>query len=108
MAEFVTAVTTCGTLEAAQALATAAIAQHLAACCQISGPLQSIYRWQGIIETATEWQAAFKTTRAALPALQELVLSRHPYDTPEFLVWEISSGSEKYLTWLRGEVVDSG
>jgi uncharacterized protein involved in tolerance to divalent cations len=29
-----------------------------------------------------------------------LVLARHPYDTPEFIVLPLSAGNKKYLTWL--------
>jgi uncharacterized protein involved in tolerance to divalent cations len=29
-----------------------------------------------------------------------MVLTRHPYDTPEFLVLMTAGGSKKYLDWL--------
>jgi uncharacterized protein involved in tolerance to divalent cations len=29
-----------------------------------------------------------------------LILAKHPYDTPEFLVLPLSGGSRKYLDWL--------
>jgi len=41
-----------------------------------------------------------KTRKSKLAALEKLVLARHPYDTPEFLVLPVSAGSKKYLDWL--------
>jgi periplasmic divalent cation tolerance protein len=72
----------------------------LAACAQISGPMESIYRWQGIVESAKEWRVVLKTRSRLLPKLEALVIAHHPYDTPQFVVIPIVGGSEKYLDWL--------
>ena len=42
-----------------------------------------------------------KTTVARLRELERLILARHPYDTPEFIVLSIRGGSRKYLDWLE-------
>ncbi len=75
----------------------------LAACAQISGPVESIYRWQGVVESGKEWRVVFKTRSQQLPKLEALVIANHPYDTPQFIVLPIVAGSEKYLNWL-GEI----
>jgi periplasmic divalent cation tolerance protein len=41
-----------------------------------------------------------KTTRAKLGALEKLILARHPYDTPEFIVLPLIFGATRYLDWL--------
>jgi periplasmic divalent cation tolerance protein len=41
-----------------------------------------------------------KTQKAKLAALEKLVLARHPYETPEFVVLPLSAGNKKYLNWL--------
>ena len=38
------------------------VEERLAACVNILGPVRSIYRWQGTIETADETAAIFKTS----------------------------------------------
>ena len=43
-------------------------------------------------------------TRARLAALEQLVLDRHPYDTPEFLVLPLRSGAARYLDWVAESV----
>jgi len=46
----------------------------------------------------------FKTTRARLAALEQLVVAQHPYDTPEFIALPLAEGNAKYLAWLAGSV----
>jgi len=56
--------TTTDAAEKAEALARGAVAARVAACAQISGPVTSVYRWRGAVETAAEWRVQFKTTAA--------------------------------------------
>ncbi len=77
-----------------------AVEAGLAACAQISGPVESSYRWQGAVESAKEWRLVFKTRSVLLAKLEALVVAHHPYDTPQFLVLPVSGGSAKYLDWL--------
>ena len=39
-----------------------------------------------------------------LKALEKLILEKHPYDTPEFLVLPVNSGNAAYLAWISGSV----
>ena len=39
----------------------ALVEKRLAACVQIVGPIESVYRWKGTIETANECQCWIKT-----------------------------------------------
>ncbi len=73
----------------------------LAACVQISGPIESIYRWQGKIESATEWQCSIKTTRDRYLALEQAIRRIHIYDVPEILAFPVVEGNLDYLQWLR-------
>ncbi len=77
-----------------------AVESGWAACAQVSGPLESIYRWQGAVESAKEWRLVLKTRARQLPGLEALVIANHPYDTPQFLVLPVLGGSAKYLEWL--------
>ncbi len=64
--EFLQIVTTTGKQEEARRIADALVEQRLAGCVQIVGPIESLYRWEGIIETATEWQCWIKTLPLAI------------------------------------------
>ncbi len=87
-------------LKTARALAGAALAARLIACANLVPKIESHYRWRGKVESGTEVLLVLKTRKANLPALEKLVLARHPYDTPEFLVLPVSGGAKKYLDWL--------
>ncbi|MCC3765624.1 divalent-cation tolerance protein CutA [Glycomyces sp. TRM65418] len=101
--EYVQAVTTIGTEEAATALAASAVEARLAACAQVTGPVTSTYRWEGELETAKEWQVVFKTTAASYQDLEFHIKAEHGYDVPEIIVTPIVTGNPAYLEWLRAE-----
>ncbi|WP_329299520.1 divalent-cation tolerance protein CutA [Streptomyces sp. NBC_00659] len=95
--------TTTDAAEKAEALARGAVAARVAACAQISGPVTSVYRWEGAVETASEWRIQFKTTVARYPALEAYLLDAHDYDTPEIIATPVAAGSPDYLRWLEEE-----
>ena len=97
---FSTVLVTAPDLKTARALAKAALSARLIACANLVPKIESHYRWQGKIETSAEVLLILKTQKSKLAALEKLVLARHPYDTPEFLVLPVSAGSKKYLDWL--------
>jgi periplasmic divalent cation tolerance protein len=87
-------------LKTARTLAKAALQARLIACASLVPKIESHYWWQGKIESGAEVLLVLKTQKSNLAALEKLVLARHPYDTPEFLVLPVSAGSRKYLAWL--------
>ena len=99
-AQFSLVLVTVPDLKTARALAKAALKARLIACANLIPRLESHYWWQGRLQSGTEVLLLLKTTKSRLAALEKLVLARHPYDTPEFLVLPLSAGSKKYLTWL--------
>ncbi|MFD7013025.1 divalent-cation tolerance protein CutA [Streptomyces sp. NPDC059928] len=95
--------TTTDSADKAAALARGAVEARLAACAQIAGPVTSVYRWAGDIETAQEWQVLFKTTAARYPDLERHLLAVHDYETPEIIATEVVAGSAAYLSWITVE-----
>ena len=62
--------------------------------------IESLYWWQEKLERGAEVLLLLKTRKSHLAALETLVLKKHPYDTPEFLVVPLGSGTRRYLDWL--------
>lgn len=85
----------------ARLLARAALEAHLVACANIFPGVESHYHWQGKIEKSAELLVLFKTTTRHLKSLEKLVVARHPYDTPEFVVINVSAGNQRYLQWWQ-------
>ena len=90
-------------LKTARALARSALSARLIACANLIPKIESHYHWQGKIESGKEVLMLLKTRKARLAALEKLILSEHPYETPEFLVLTASAGSQDYLRWLGAE-----
>lgn len=101
---FAVVLVTAPDLKTARALARAALEARLIACANLVPRVESHYWWQGRLERGAEVLLVLKTTRARLAALEKLVLARHPYDTPEFLVLPLHAGTERYLAWLAASV----
>lgn len=91
----------------AERLAETLVAERLAACVQVGGPIFTIYRWRGNIERAEEWTCRAKTTRERLPALESRVRALHPYELPEILSLS-AGGTSDYAAWIRDEVGAEG
>ncbi len=87
----------------AHALARQLVEARLAACVNLLPGVQSIYRWQGVVEQAGEVTALIKTTQSRLARLEAAILESHPYELPEILSWPVTGGHPAYLQWVRDE-----
>ena len=97
--------TTCGSLEEARSIAQALVERQLAACVNIVPQIESVYRWQGEVETATRLLSSIiKTTAAAFVRLREALTGLHSYELLECIEIPIEDGSAAYLEWI-GESV---
>jgi periplasmic divalent cation tolerance protein len=98
--------TTAGTREEAGKIARALVERRLAACVNVIGPMQSVYRWKGAVEDAEEWLLLVKTTHAAVDQVRATIKELHSYELPECVVLPIEDGSREYLAWLEENVMD--
>ncbi|HZP46444.1 MAG TPA: divalent-cation tolerance protein CutA [Candidatus Binataceae bacterium] len=89
-----------GTAAEARKIARRVVEERLAACVNIVGPLSSIYRWQGRIESAREHLLIIKTRSSLFRTLENRVRQLHSYDVPEIIALPLAGGSSAYLNWL--------
>ena len=99
--KFAAILVTAPDLKTARVLAQAALQARLIACANLLPKIESHYRWRGKIESCAEVLLVLKTQKSRLPALEKLIVARHPYDTPEFLVLPLLAGNQRYLGWLN-------
>jgi periplasmic divalent cation tolerance protein len=92
--------TTTGSQEEAGKIAHALVERRLAACVNIVPTVKSVYRWQGKVETATEWLLLIKTQAGLFERVRAAVKELHSYDLPECLMLEVTAGSQEYLNWV--------
>lgn len=95
--------TTLPDAESARTLARALVEERLAACVTIGASVESMYHWQGAIETAHEVPLIVKTRGELFDAVATAIRSRHPYELPEILAVPINDGLPAYLAWIDAE-----
>jgi periplasmic divalent cation tolerance protein len=103
LAEHVIVISTTDNEQAARALAAGAIDAKLGACAQVVGPITSVFRWEGEVQTEQEWRVEIKTTADRVAVLTEHIKANHSYDVPEVIATPIIGGSTEYLSWLVDE-----
>src|SRR5258708_39143363 len=86
--------TTAANVEEARRLGRTLVEERLAACATLIPAVESIYHWEGAVESAVECLLLLKTTAAQLPALEARLPALHSYNTPESLVLPAEPGSE--------------
>jgi periplasmic divalent cation tolerance protein len=82
------------------------VAQRLAACVKRSGPVRSVYRWQGSVERDDEWLLSCVTLERRVEALAAAVRELHPHEVPEVLATPVVAGDPAYLDWVSAEAGD--
>ena len=80
------------------------VESHLAACVQIIPGMESVYRWEGVIEHSSENLILAKTTEEKFNEFEAAVRAIHSYSTPEIIALPITSVSAPYLKWLSMNV----
>lgn len=93
----------CGDRQEAVQIARALVEERLAACVNVLPGVESIYRWKGNVETASEVLLLAKTSERRFLELRDRITALHSYEVPEIVALSIAAGSEKYLEWLTAE-----
>jgi periplasmic divalent cation tolerance protein len=96
--------TTAGSEEEAKKIAHALVERRLAACVNIVRRIQSVYRWEGKVESAEEWLLFAKTAKDREEGVKSAIKELHSYKVPECLVIAIDGGSKEYLHWISESV----
>ena len=90
--------------EEAEHIGRAMVEEKLAACVNILGPVRSIYRWKGALESADEVAAIFKTTDERAGLLITRIAALHSYDVPCITAWPIDKILGAYADWVEDSV----
>lgn len=86
--------------EVAKRIAAELVEAKLAACVNILPGVESVYWWEGKVETDPELLLKVKTRASLVPRLAAAVKATHPYDVPEVIAVPIVGGLPEYLSWL--------
>lgn len=95
--------TTVNSEAAAQRLANGLVESGLAACVQIDAGVESVYWWEGKVQSEREWRLMVKFPADRSTELLAYIEANHPYDVPEWVVVRAEQVAPAYLKWALGE-----
>jgi len=91
---------TIGSEDEARKIARHLVEKRLAACVNIVPRIESIYRWQGKMESSHEWLLLIKTTAEKFAGVRDAIRDLHSYELPECIAISVEDGSQPYLQWI--------
>ena len=89
----------------AEKIARSLLEAKLIACANIVEGVQSLFWWQGKIDSSKEVYLVLKTKKILFKKVLNQVKSLHSYQTPEIIALPIVAGSDDYLGWITSSVV---
>ncbi len=107
MSDLILVMTTVDSQAKALELANELVKLRLSACVQIEGPIQSVYRWKGEIESAEEFRVTAKTRRGVYNDVENAIRGHHDYDVPEIVALPVVAAADGYAVWLNEQIDDN-
>ena len=84
-------------------LGRALVQERLAACVNILGGIESLYRWKGKLENGREVALIAKTSVEKAEKLTARVKKLHSYSCPCVVILPIEGGNADFLKWIEDE-----
>ncbi|MCM8833535.1 MAG: divalent-cation tolerance protein CutA [Candidatus Omnitrophica bacterium] len=98
--KFIQILTTVPDKETGQKIIKILLEEKLSLCCQIIGPIESQYWWQGKIEKGEEYLIFIKAKKQNYKKIEKKIKENHPYKVPEIISFEINQISKEYKEYL--------
>lgn len=101
MSEFIQIQWTAGSIEEARKVSRFLVQEGLVACAQMIPWIESVYIWNGEIETEQESKVIYKTLKENYNRIKTIIEQNCKYEVPEITYIHIDGGNQTYLDWLR-------
>lgn len=98
---------TAGSLEEARLIARYLVQERLVACAKIIPWVESVYRWNGELDTSQESAVLLKTRRGHFGKVAKVIEENSKYEVPEIVVFPILETNASYHEWVITETVDT-
>jgi len=76
------------------------------ACVNILKGIDSLFWWQGKIDSGKEALLIIKTKQSAYYKLRKVIKLNHSYSVPEIIALKVDKIDSEYQKWLEKEVHD--
>lgn len=104
MSEYAIVFVTAVNISEAKKISKALLGEKLAACVNIIKITESLFWWQGKIESSREVLLIIKTRRKLFARISRLVTRCHSYDTPEIISFSLENIAPNYRRWLNASI----
>jgi len=101
---YVVILVTAANSQEAKTISESLVEQKLIACANIIPSVQSIFRWQGKLESSDEALLIMKSKASHFNNIVAAVKAMHSYDVPEIISLPIAEGNPDYLKWINESV----
>lgn len=95
-------ITTVGNIDEARRIAKTLVERKLAACVQIS-EIESVFRWEGAVQSEPEYRVLCKTTSARYDAIEQAIRELHSYDLPAIHAFAFEHAYAPFADWIEVE-----
>jgi periplasmic divalent cation tolerance protein len=96
---------TAASIDEARTIAKTMVAERLAACANILGAMESVYWWDGAVQSESEVSMILKTKAELVDRVIARVKALHSYDCPCVIALPIVAGHQEFLNWIDKETV---
>jgi periplasmic divalent cation tolerance protein len=86
--------------EVGRRIAAQLVEYRLAACVNLLPGIESVYRWEGEVQSDSEVLLLIKARASDYPEMEAAILALHPYELPEIIAVPLSGGLPAYLDWV--------
>jgi len=101
MAKFIEIHWTSGSIDEARKVSRFLVQEKHVACAQIIPWIESIYVWNGQLETTQESKIIMKARAESFETIKKIIIENCKYQVPEIIFHYIDGGNEDYLNWLE-------
>lgn len=94
---------TCPDEDSARKIAKAALQARLVACANILPGLESLFHWQGQIDSESEVLVRMKAPARQFDALCHIISAHHPYELPAITALPLAAIGPGVADWVAAE-----
>ncbi len=94
---------TCPDEESARDIAKACLRAHLIACANLLPKVESLFCWQGQIDSESEVLLRMKARASHFERVAECIRHHHPYSLPAIIALPVSMHGPGVAEWVASE-----
>lgn len=92
-------------LEKAREVSRILVEERLVACANIFPAHESLYHWDGAMQSENEVAVIYKTAQTRFEPLKARILALHPFECPCIAAMPIENAHDDFVRWIVSETM---